>query len=175
MKTATLYASLTLPQRLRAMVSAFGRADNEEFEKLTDSADTGCYSVRKVKHHLGGLAHLAAIHNTWLLEPCAKWLFSQTISAEEARHFSAGEVEVIQSFRIQSLVEAASIEAAFTARLTAVGIAASDWQAFRERFLGAPAKHLLELFLPRTAGRQDPVLVAQCRDAIEGYLFKDTA
>ena len=39
MKTATLYASLTMPQRLRTMTSAFGRADQEELEGYLFKAD----------------------------------------------------------------------------------------------------------------------------------------
>lgn len=69
----------------------------------------------------------------------------------------------------------ASIEAAFTGRIASAGISAPDWQSFRERLLGAGAKELLRAFLTKAAGCEDHVLVAQFHDAIEGYLFKDTA
>ena len=75
----------------------------------------------------------------------------------------------------RSLAEAASIEAAFTGRITAAGMSSSDWQTFRGRLLGQGAKLLLQEFLRMAAGRQDPTLVAQYHDAIEGYLFEDVA
>ena len=175
MKTATLYASLTMPQRLRAMVFAFGRADEEEIDRLAASSSDGSYTVWKVGHHFLHLTHLAALHNGLLLEPCAGWLLGQTFSSEETRNLSEVETKAIEVSRNDSLAEAASIEAAFTARITAAGIAASDWQTFRERLLSESAKHILQVFLAKAAGREDPGLVAQYHDAIEGYLFKDPA
>lgn len=174
MKTA-VYSSLTMPQRLRAMVCAFGRADHEELERLADSSPDGCGTIQKVKYHFRNLSQLAAIHNLWLLEPCANWLFSQTISAEEVCNFDARELEDIQLLRNKSILEAASAEAAFAGRINDIGITAPDWQAFRERLLGPGAKVLLQLFLQKTSGRENPDLVAQYEEALEGYLFKDVA
>jgi hypothetical protein len=51
----------------------------------------------------------------------------------------------------------------------------ADRVTFRERLLGKGAKLLLKEFLRMAAGCEDPVLVAQYHDAIEGYLFKDAA
>jgi hypothetical protein len=36
-------------------------------------------------------------------------------------------------------------------------------------------KVILQLFLPKTSGRENPDLVAQYEEALEGYLFKDVA
>jgi hypothetical protein len=174
MKTA-VYSSLTMPQRLRAMVCAFGRADHEELDRLADSSPDGCGTIQKVKHHFRNLSHLATIHNVWLLDPCANWLFSQTISAEEVCDCDARELQATELFRNQSIVEAASVEAAFAGRINGIGITTPDWQAFRERLLGPGAKVLLQLFMPKTSGREDPDLVAQYEEALEGYLFKDAA
>jgi hypothetical protein len=44
-----------------------------------------------------------------------------------------------------------------------------------ERLLGEGAKLLLQEFLRMAAGLEDPVLVAQYHDAIEGYVFEDAA
>lgn len=175
MNAASIYSSLTMPQRLRAMVSAFGRSDHDEVDRLVDTSPDGCGSIRKVKYHFGNLSHLAAIHNSFLLEPCAEWLFSQTFSPEETRDLSAKEREAVEITRTKSLVDAASVEAAFTGRITEEGISASDWKSFRERLLDRGAKFLLEELLCKAAGYEDPALVAQYKDAIEGYLFKDAA
>ena len=83
MKTTSVHACLTMPQRLRAMVFAFGRADQEELDGLAASSSDGCYTVFKVRHQFIRLTHLAALHNSLLLEPCAVWLFGQTFSPEE--------------------------------------------------------------------------------------------
>lgn len=174
MKTA-IYSSLTMTHRLRAMVCAFGRADHEELERLADSSPDGGGSIQKVKHYFRNLSQLAAIHNLWLLDPCANWLFSQTISAEEAGNFDARALEAAELIRNQSIVEAASVEAAFAGKINGTGITAPDWQAFRERLLGPGAKVILQLFLPKTSGREDPDLVAQYEETLEGYLFKDVA
>ena len=175
MKTATLYPSLTLSQRLRAMTSAVGRADQEELDRLAESSRDGRYTIPKVKYHLCLLRHLAALHNSLLLEPCANWIMSQTFSPEEARSLNAAESRALAWSRTQSLAEAASIEAAFTARITGTGISSTDWQSFRERLLGEGAKHLLQMFLSKAAGHENPGTVTQYSEAIEGYLFKDAA
>lgn len=174
MKTAAVYSGLTMPQRLRAMVSAFGRADQEELDKLAESSRDGCYTMPKVKRHFYTLLHLATLHNSLLLESCAVWLLGQTFSPEETRDLSAAESRTIELSRTQSLAEAASIETAFTGRITSAGISAPDWQSFRERFLGDGAKELLGTFLGKTTGRENPDLVGQYKAAIEGYLFKET-
>lgn len=174
MKISGIYSALTLPQRLRAMVSAFGRSDHEELDKLADSSRDGFRSQPKVKFHFLHLSHLAALHNSFLLEPCAIWLFSQTISPEEVRSFDPAEREALESCRIKAVEEAASVEAAFTAQVTAAGISASDWQSFRERLLDTGAKSLLRVFLGKVTGHELPHMVAQYRDAIEGYLFKES-
>ena len=175
MKTTTLYSSLKLPQRLRAMVFAFSRADHAELDRLAAASPDGYYTVGKARHQFVLLGHLAALHNSLLLEPCAAWLFSQTFGPEETRQLSAMEAKAIEVSRHRSLAEAASIEAAFIGRITAAGMSSSDWQTFRERLLGEGAKLLLQEFLRMAAGRQDPALVAQYHDAIEGYVFKDAA
>jgi hypothetical protein len=94
---------------------------------------------------------------------------------KEIQTLSAAETKAIEVTRHKSLAEAASVEAAFTGRITAAGISPPDWQIFRERLLGQGAKHLLQEFLTKAAGREDPTLVAQYHDAIEGYVFKDAA
>jgi len=175
MKTTTVYSGLNMSQRLRAMVFAFGRADQEEIEKLAASSTDGNYTVWKVRHHFITLSHLAALHNSLLLEPCTVWLFGQMFSPSEIQNLSTAETKAIEVTRHKSLAEAASVEAAFTGRITAAGISPPDWQIFRERLLGEGAKHLLQEFLTKAAGREDSVLVAQYHDAIEGYLFKDAA
>jgi hypothetical protein len=175
MKTTTVYSGLNMSQRLRAMVCAFGRADQEEIEKLAASSTDGNYTVWKVRHHFITLRHLAAHHNSLLLEPCTVWLFSQMFSPVEIQASSPAEAKDIEVTLHRSLAEAASIEAAFTGRITAAGMSSSDWQTFRERLLGEGAKLLLQEFLRMAAGRQDPALVAQYHGAIEGYLFKDAA
>ncbi len=91
MKTTTVYSSLTMPQRLRAMVFAFGRADQEEIEKLAASSNDGHYTIWKVRHHFVTLSHLAALHNSLLLEPCTVWLFGQMFSPVEFRTLSAAD------------------------------------------------------------------------------------
>jgi len=175
MKTTAVYSSLTMPQRLRAMVSAAGRRDDEELERLRDTSQDGYYSFRKVSRHYLSLAHLAVIHNCFLLDSCAVWLFTQMLTEEEVRNLSEELQQGIPAFRIKCLEEAASMEAAITGRVTGLGISASDWQTFRERLIGHGAKELLQLFLPKTTGREKPALVAQWEDAIESYLFKDAA
>lgn len=106
MKTATVYSGLTMPQRLRAMVFAFGRADQEELDKLAESSRDGCYTMPKVKRHFCTLQHLASLHNSLLLEPCAVWLMGQTFSPEETRNLSAAEIKAIEVCHTQSLAEA---------------------------------------------------------------------
>jgi len=175
MKISATYAALTTPQRLRAMVSAFGRTDHQELDRLAESSRDGLCSIPRVKLHFQRLTHLAALHNSLLLEPCAVWLMSQTFSPEEARNLNIRESDAIASCRTDSLVEAASIEAAFTGRVTAAGITTTDWQTFRERLLGNPAKFLLQEFLSKVAGHEQPAMVAQYEEAIEGYLFKEPA
>ena len=175
MRTTTLYSSLKLPQRLRAMVFAFSRADHAELHRLAAASSDGNHTMGKVRHQFVRLTHLAALHNSLLLEPCAAWLFSQTFGPEETGQLSATEAKAIEVSLHRSLTEAASIEAAFTGRITAAGMSSSDWQTFRERLLGEGAKLLLQEFLRMAAGRQDPALVAQYHGAIEGYLFKDAA
>jgi hypothetical protein len=175
MKTTTLYSSLKLPQRLRAMVFAFSRADHAELHRLAAASPDGNHTVGKVRHQFGRLTHLAALHNSLLLEPCAVWLMGQTFSPVEIQASSPAETKDIEVTLHRSLAEAASIEAAFTGRITAAGMSSSDWQTFRERLLGEGAKLLLQEFLRMAAGREDPALVAQYHGAIEGYLFKDAA
>ena len=175
MKTTALYSSLTMPQRLRAMASAFGRSDQPELERLTDTSPDGRCSVPRVKLRFNHLKHLAALHNSLLLEPCAVWLFVQTFSLEEAHSLSAAESKALETSLAESLAKAATIQVAFTARVTGAGITAADWQAFRERFLSDGSKHLLRDFLSKAAGCENPGLVAQYHEAIEGYLFKDAA
>lgn len=131
--------------------------------------------MQKVKHHFSKLSQLAAIHNLWLLDPCANWLFIQTMSGQEVGNFDGLALEAIEHIRDQSIVDAASVEAAFTVKIDGIGITTPDWQAFRERLLGPGAKVILQLFLPKTSGREDPDLVAQYEEALEGYLFKDAA
>jgi len=94
---------------------------------------------------------------------------------KEIQTLSAAETKAIEVTRHRSLAEAASIEAAFTGQITAAGISSSDWQTFRERLLGQGTKLLLKDLLTKAAGREDPTLVAQYHDAIEGYVFKDAA
>lgn len=84
-------------------------------------------------------------------------------------------MEASELIRNQSIIEAASVEAAFAGRINGIGITATDWQAFRERLLGPGSKVILQLFLPKTSGRENPDLVAQYEEALEGYLFKDVA
>ena len=175
MKTATLYASLTMPQRLRTMTSAFGRADQEELDRLVDTSREGSYAIPKVKHHLCKLWHLAALHNSLLLEPCALWLFAQTFSPHELPELNPSETHTIAQCGTQSLAEAASIEAAFTAGITGAGIGAPDWQSFRERLLDHPSKHILQVFLTHAVGHENPDRIAEYREVIEGYLFKADA
>jgi hypothetical protein len=175
MKTTTLYSSLKLPQRLRAMVFAFSRADHAELDRLAAASPDGYYTVGKARHQFVRLSHLAALHNSLLLEPCAAWLFSQTFGPEETRQLSAMEAKAIEVSRYRSLAEAASIDAAFTGRITTSGISSSDWQTFRERLLGQGTKLLLKDILTKAAGHEDPTLVAQYHGAIEGYVFKDAA
>jgi hypothetical protein len=175
MKTTTVYSSLKLPQRLRAMVFAFSRADHVELDRLAAASPDGNYTVGKARHLFVRLSHLAALHNSLLLEPCAVWLMGQTFSPVEIQTSSPAETKEIEVTLHRSLAEAASIEAAFTGRITAAGISPSDWQTFRECLLGKGAKLLLQEFLTKAAGLEDPVLVARYHDAIEGYLFKDAA
>ena len=175
MKTITLDASLKLPQRLRAMVFAFSRADHAELHRLAAASSDGNHTVGKARHQFGRLTHLAALHNSLLLEPCAVWLMGQTFSPVEIQTSSPAETKDIEVTLHRSLSEAASIEAAFTGRITAAGMSSSDWQTFRERLLGEGAKLLLQEFLRMAAGCEDPALVAQYHDAIEGYVFKDAA
>jgi hypothetical protein len=175
MRTTTLYSSLKLPQRLRAMVFAFSRADHAELHRLAAASPDGYYTVEKVRHQFVRLGHLAALQNSLLLEPCAAWLFSQMFSTEETRQLSATEAKAIEVSRHRSLAEAASIEAAFTGQTTAAGMSSSDWQTFRERLLRQGTKLLLKDLLTKAAGHEDPTLVAQYHGAIEGYLFKDAA
>ncbi len=175
MKTTTLYSSLKLPQRLRAMVFAFSRADHAELDRLAAASPDGYYTVGKARHQFVRLGHLAALHNSLLLEPCAAWLMGQILSPEETSKLSAAENQTLELSLTGSLAEAASIEAAFTGRITAAGISPPDWQTFRERLLGQGTKLLLQLLLTKAAGREDSALVAQYHDAIEGYVFKDAA
>ncbi len=128
-----------------------------------------------MRHQFVRLHHLAALHNSLLPDPCAVWLMGQTFSAVEIQTSSAAETKDIEVTLHRSLAEAASIEAAFTGRITAPGISPPEWQTFRERFLGEGAKLLLQEFLTKVAGREEPALVAQYHDAIEGYLFKAPA
>jgi hypothetical protein len=175
MKTTTLYSSLKLPQRLRAMVFAFSRADHAELHRLAAASSDGNHTVGKALHQFGRLTHLAALHNSLLLEPCAVWLMGQTFSPVEIQTSSPAETKDIEVTLQRSLAEAASIEAAFTSRITAAGMSSSDWQAFRERLLGEGSKHLLQVFLSKAARHEDPTLVAQYYGAIEGYVFGDAA
>jgi hypothetical protein len=99
----------------------------------------------------------------------------QTFSPVEIQTSSPAEAKDIEVTLHQSLAEAASIEAAFTGRITAAGMSSSDWQTFRERLLGGGAKLLLQEFLRMAAGREDPALVAQYHGAIAGYVFDDAA
>jgi hypothetical protein len=172
MKISATYAALTLPQRLRAMVSAFGRSDGDELDRLADTSRDGNHSVQKVKHHFRGLAHLAGLHNSLLLEPLAVWLFGQTFSPEDLRSMDAGECQAIEISRAKSLEEAASVEAAITGRIADAGISASDWQSFRERLLDKGAIFLLAAFLHKAAGHENPALAAQYREVVENYVFK---
>lgn len=157
------------------MTSAFGRADQEELDRLAETSRDGFYTVSKVKHHLCNLWHLAALHNSMLLEPCALWLFAHTVSPHELPELSTAETQAIAKCYKQSLAEGASIEAAFTARTTGAGIGTPDWQIFRERLLGDPAKDMLQLFLTHAVGHENPDTVAEYSEAIEGYLFKADA
>lgn len=175
MKIAALYSSLTMPQRLRAMVSAFGRADQPECEKLAATSPDGNYTVRRVDAHFQRLSHLAALHNSFLLEPCLTWIFAQVFSPEEIRSLSPAEQEGRETILKKSLTEAASMDAAFTARITEAGITAPDWQAFRERLLDDSSKFLLGEFLRKAAGWDNPAFTAQISESIEGYLFPDAA
>ena len=109
------------------------------------------------------------------LEACALWLLTQTFSPHELPDLSAAETQALAKCRTQSLAEAASIEAAFTARITHAGIAPSDWQAFRERFLDTSSQVMLQRFLPYAAGHENPDIVAKYSEAIEGYFFKYAA
>jgi hypothetical protein len=170
MRTTILYSCLKLPQRLRAMVFAFSRADHAELHRLATASPDGNHTVGKARHQFGRLTHLAALHNSLLLEPCAAWLFSQTFSPEETGQLSAMEAKAIEVSRHRSLAEAG-----FTGRITAAGMSSSDSQTFRESLLGEGAKLLLQEFLRMAAGRQDPALVAQYHGAIEGYVFNDAA
>ena len=175
MKTTTLYSSLKLPQRLRAMVFAFSRADHAELHRLAAASPDGNNTVGKARYQFVRLHHLAALHNSLLLEPCAVWLMGQTFRPVEIQTSSPAETKDIEVTRHRSLAEAASIEAAFTGRITAVGMSSTDWQTFRERLLGQGAKLLLKDLLTKAAGHEDPALVAPYHGAIEGYLFKDAA
>lgn len=138
MKTNSVHSCLTMPQRLRAMILAHVRWDQEEFDRLAASSSDGCYTVWKVRHQFVCLSHLAALHNGLLLEPCAVWLMGQTFSPEETRNLSAAEIKALQVSRNESLAEAASVEAAFTGRLSSAGISSPDWKIFRERLLVSP-------------------------------------
>lgn len=180
MKVSAVYPSITMPQRLRAMVSAFARSDSEELDKLENTSRDGCYSLPKVKFHFRSLSHLAALHNSFLLEPCTVWLWGQTLSTEEIRILDEQERHSVETSRVQAIaeaasIEAASIEAAFSGRIAESGISADDWQSFRERLLDPGPILLLRQFLCKTAGHETPALVAQYKDAIEGYVFKDAA
>lgn len=77
--------------------------------------------------------------------------------------------------RNKAVTDGASIEAAFTGRITDAGIFAADWQALRERLLDAGGIFLLRQFLSKAVGHETPALVAQYKDVIAGYLFKDAA
>jgi hypothetical protein len=175
MKTTTLYSSLKLPQRLRAMVFAFSRADHAELHRLAAASPDGNHTMGKVRHQFVRLTHLAALHNSLLLEPCAVWLMGQTFSPVEIQTSSPAETKDIEVTLHRSLAQAASIEAAFTGRLTAAGMSSSDWQTFRERLLGQGTKLLLKHLLTKAAGHEDTILVAQYHGAIEGYVFEDAA
>lgn len=175
MKTASIHSCLTMPQRLRAMILAFGRADQEELGRLAASSPDGNRAVSRVAHQFFRLTHLAVLHNGLLLDPCAVWLMGQTLHPGDMDSLSAAESRAIEVSRSQSLAEAASVEAAFTGRITAAGISPPDWRSFRERFLGGGAKYLLRVFLSKAAGLEDSGLVAQYHDAIDGFLFRDHA
>jgi len=175
MKVPAVYPSLTLPQRLRAMVSACARSDSDELDRLANTTRDGCYSLPKVSLHFRSLSHLAALHNSFLLEPCAVWLWGQTFSPEEIQVLDAQERHAVEDSHTQAIAEAASIEAAFTGRIEEAGISGNDWQSFRERLLDPGAKLLLRQFLSKAAGHETPALVAKYKGAIGGYIFKDAA
>ncbi|MFN0128724.1 MAG: hypothetical protein ACKV19_18800 [Verrucomicrobiales bacterium] len=170
MKTNLIYSSLTTPQRLRAMVSAFTRSDTEELERLVNSAADPCRAKSRTAHHFSDLGSLAAFHNSWLLEQLTIWLLAQAFSPEERATLPAEEWQNIYIAVKSALDGAATIEAAFAQELACVGITAAEWRTFRERLLDAHTSDLIQLFLTRATTAPDQAQLQGYAQAIRPRL-----
>lgn len=170
MKTNLIYSSLTTPQRLRTMVSAFARNDTQELERLVHSAADPCRAKSRSAHHFSDLSTLAAFHNCWLLEQLTLWLLAQPFSTEERAPLGPEERQDINTTMRSAWDAAATIEAAFEQEFAAVGLTAAEWLAFRERLLGPQTASLIRLLLKDATTAPDPDQVRVYAQAIRSRL-----
>lgn len=160
--TDTTYKNLTMPQRFRAAVSAYGRDDMQEVKRLEDTCGEGEYTIPKLSARMGDFTIMTMTITLDLMNCLANWLLAQTL---ENNDFASDRAyDVADRVISQSLTECASIVTARNDWLESNGICLQDYDRFN-----SPASPMLAELIKHSEGKQDPGLVASYLEAIESY------
>lgn len=161
--TETTYKNLTMPQRFRACVAAFGRDDMQEVKRLEDTCDQGEYTIPKLSARMSDFTIITMTITLDLMNCLANWLLAQKLQELE----SPDSLDIANQLIKQSLTGCASIIEARNQWLKKQGITLDDY----DRFNSAPPPMLAEL-IKRSEGKQDPAITAAYLTAI-GDFFKN--
>lgn len=160
--TETTYKNLTMPQRFRACVAAFGRDDMEEVKRLEDTCDQGEYTIPKLSARMADFTIMTMNITLDLTNCLANWLLAQTL---ESNDFASDRAYGVADRVIrQSLTECASIVAARNEWLESQGISLQDYDRFN-----SPVSPMLAELIKRSEGKQDPAITAAYLEIIQNY------
>ncbi|MCP5537543.1 MAG: hypothetical protein H7A51_15080 [Akkermansiaceae bacterium] len=160
--TDTAYNNLTMRQRLRAAVAAFGRDDMEEVNRLAETSQEGEYTIDKLNARLSDFFTISMTINLDLMNCLAKWLLAQTL--DNTDFASDRTFEVVDQVIRQSLTECASIIEARNTWLDTLGVSFEDFDRFN-----SPASPMLVALTKRSEGKQDPCITATYLEQIQNY------
>jgi hypothetical protein len=153
------YKNLTMSQRFRTAIAADGRNDQTEIKRLMETSDAGDYAINKLQARLTDFTAMTLAINLDLMSCQATWLLAQKCDG-----FDEGADPALAGKLLdQSLTNCASIVAARNQWLEKLGVSLEDFNNYNS------AIPLLDEFIQRAEGKQDPALTADALDQIMDF------
>lgn len=149
-----------MPQRFRAAISALGRDDTEELDRLTQTSGVGDYTINKLTARVADFTTMNITITLDLTNCLTDWLIAQ--KTETIR--TPDSLEKADRIRDRARTECASIIIARNQWLKTQGISQDDFDRFN-----SSSSPMLTWFIDLSEGEQDPGLTASYLEAIEGY------
>ena len=155
--TNRIYENLTVQERFAATVSAIGRNDEAEVERLKGSISQRSYRIGAISARINDLITFGLAVDLDLHQEMANWLLAHPFDGlnEES------DKQICQQVIQISFKNAASVIVARDNCLEKLGISREEYDAFNQ-----PKSPLLEDFIQRVQGEEDPDLVKEFE---EGY------